>query len=179
LRNWLLVLAVSTTNWSPEQTPVSGVSGTYELLVCRTKCDEAGKADLLVRGVLVLFESDLGQEALPRGVQARLKDWSTFILHDQKPNACFALQSLKQKGTYIGIIPAGLTRWTHEGHALRVPLYRSPDSGAEVLLTLDRGILTGRSHEYGLLGDEGIVAFVEARWRGPPTPTPCIEAGAT
>ncbi len=134
---------------------------------------------MLVRGVVVLFEGDLPQHLLPQDVYARLEDRSWFMLRHDKPNACFALKSLKRRGTYIGIIPAGFTRWILDGKSLRIPLFRSPDSGAEVTLTGSPAVMRGRSHEYGLAGDEGTVAFVLARRRGPPNVHLCVQAGAT
>jgi hypothetical protein len=105
------------------------VAGTYEISICKGSCPATGDENVLVKGHLVLFPTQLTDRDV-----ARLESLHVSSSHVDQPDGCFTLERLPGRTYrgYAGIDAAGLTNWSIESDELTFALYRSPDAGYKV-----------------------------------------------
>jgi hypothetical protein len=127
------------------ELPEKSIAGTYEILVCHGSCASADDKEVLVKGRLVLFATNLQQQELTR-LQLRGR-----YMNGEMPNGCFALERLSGRDYrgYAGIDKAGLTAWSIEDARLRFSLYRSPDAGYKVTAKLATTGFAGMGRSWG------------------------------
>ena len=168
---WPALIALWIAAYFFERAPVP-MAGRYELLVCTVQCEYARQPDIVARGEVLFLNRKIVPESLPPKARDNFYGRSLFMISRRQPNACFAVQTLKEETTFIGIFKAGFTGWSQDGNLVETDLYRSPDARAQVLMRGDEAVLRGRSYEQGdeVLGSP----FVLARRRGPADLQDCI-----
>jgi hypothetical protein len=105
------------------------IAGAYEILICDGACATARDENALVKGVLVLFPTNLQPHELAREHLS-----GGHFMRGDLPNGCFGLEKVPGAvyDGYAGFEKVGLTAWSIEGDELRFALYHSPDAGYRV-----------------------------------------------
>jgi hypothetical protein len=107
-----------------------GISGTYDLLICKGPCSFSERGNVVRTAVIVIFD-----RAMKRKDVERID--STY--HDFKYDPA--------KACYILIYPnrqtSGVTSWTLSGQTLSFSLMRSPDSWYSVRVERKGDLLSG------------------------------------
>jgi hypothetical protein len=149
-----------------------GVTGTYELLICKSSCSFSNPQLAIARGRLVLSDSPLSTD------EVKKTDRFHLSVPGERLRACFSGARPMHAETYAFIGNSGATTWTLTNNLLRVSLYRSPDAGYEAELHVDGDILSGQGRSWGA----GVAAprfgpdVIVGRRVGPPDISACAPA---
>jgi hypothetical protein len=138
-----VVACLSISHAHAAELPRESIAGTYEILICRNSCPDAGDKNVLLKGRVVLFSTDLKQSDVARFPSSRYRG--------QAPNGCFSLDKrpdIEYSG-YAGIDKVGLTAWSIEGNELLFQLYRSADAGYKVTAQLTQTGFAGSGKSWG------------------------------
>jgi len=145
-----------------DATDPAPVAGTYVISICKGSCPGTGDENVLIKGHLVLFPTQLTDRDV-----ARLESLDVSSSFVDQPNGCFTLEKLPgrtYKG-YAGIDAEGLTNWSIENDELTFALYRSPDAGYRVTAQRSTTGFAGKGRSWGVgvaaptaTGPEDVVA---------------------
>src|SRR5262245_13460898 len=110
-----VIVAVVLVNLScshrltPVDIPSDPVPGTYEILICKRACSFTDITNVVVRGEVVLFPTELTAAELD---QFRLRGFEFTYYTYESPNGCFVLDTIEHQRTYAGIDPRGVMSWS-------------------------------------------------------------------
>jgi len=148
------------------------VTGTYELLVCKSTCSFANPESAFAKGVVVLCHDAMSSKEVER------VDPFHFTLPNEKVRACFTGNILKDGESYVFGRRTGATSWALKGKKLDFSLMRSTDAGYDVEALIEGDAFSGKGVSWGA----GAAApdyepdFVVGRRKGPPDITACASA---
>jgi hypothetical protein len=125
----------------PAESAAIHVSGTYELLICKSDCSLSDPKNGFTKAIVVLQDQPLTQD------QARQID--EFYRTDGPPTGCYKLTHLEKVKSYVQIGDTSLTAWKLESGKLQFSLFRSPDAGYRVTLAIDGERVKGKGVSWG------------------------------
>jgi hypothetical protein len=105
-----------------------GISGTYELLICKGPCSFTERGNVLRTGVIVLFDRAM------KGKDVERIDSTYLHFKYDKANGCYVLSYPNG---------AGVTAWMRDRKAVSFTLLRSKDSWYSVRVERDGDLLNG------------------------------------
>lgn len=136
-----------------KEVALASQEGTYAIQLCHTVCESVGSAGIAATGVLVLLDSVLRLEDLPRPRQQYFRISSMFMDSEGPFNACFVLRPVTARASteagmpfVDGIHAVNLSHWKQLGRdSVMIALHRSPDAGLWIIGVLQSGSLQGRT----------------------------------
>jgi hypothetical protein len=150
------------------------VAGTYEVMVCRDRCDASRPEEALARGHLVLEAARYDFSDVPEPARSYIQRHE-FILAvidaERSPNACFVIENTRRAATYAGAAPVGVTKWEADSTgATTLPLFHSPDAGYIATVSIRGRELRGRGRSWGSGTGDGPIPSdsIIGRRIGPP-----------
>ena len=181
----LCVLSCATGERAPSTPKVAKLRpGTYELRLCRVLCDAKHPQNVIRSGWIVLDSIPIDIRPFADSVRRALDDGLMMGASDSgAANGCFYVHEDRPEiHTLGGVLGGGLLYWSRAaapGDSIVFAMYRSPDSGYEVVLAPTDIGLDGRGDSWG--DDMPKPGYpddvIAAKYLGPPDQSRCRDAG--
>jgi hypothetical protein len=159
---WLAMTLIAGAA-QPAVSKDQGISGTYELLICKGPCSFTERGNVLRTAVIVIFNRAMGRKEVER-IDSAYHDF-----RNDPAKACYVL-------TYPNRQTSGVTSWTRSGQTLSFSLMRSPDSWYSVRVERTGDLLkgTGNFWSAGVAPPPGYAPdTIVGRRRGPADISAC------
>ncbi|QNK02226.1 hypothetical protein [Dyella telluris] len=147
--------------------------GTYELLICSEACSIDAPEKALISGRMVLLPYTFSR------AERELLDPRDDIVASQRDlSACYTLSLLPgRKFTgYANTRHPAVTGWSYQNQRVHLSLFRSPDAGYEVDMSLSDSLYTGTGMSWGAGAadpNDPHIDYVLARRTGPADISQC------
>lgn len=155
------------------------VSGTYRVMFCRHACNLADSSTAIATGYIVLSRTPITLAKLPKKRREYFGELYRAIALRAEPNACFVLMKRHPGNSAATALPVGFTSWKDHQHTINLDLFRAPDSGYTLYLTIsDDTLLRGVGQFWSGNGPEAQLPpdSVAGRRIGAAKPSLCIDA---
>ena len=121
----------------------SGIAGTYEILICKSKSEFSNACPEIAHGTLVISDRPFAPEEI---VKVGKMDFPPPL---EEMRACFSGNRPDHAQTYAFIDKRAAIGWSIENAVLKVELFRSADAGYNAELRIDGDKLSGTGHSWG------------------------------